>query len=247
MSKSAEKKYGNFFAFWFFVFLVGGIGGAFLVKVFLPWLAGVSPFDRISWLENFKDGTTIINKTEKIYLNQDTIFQEGINKVLGSTVAIYAERKDKKISGSTGLILTNDGLVVTAGSYPAGAKFFVLRDNKRYEAQVLKEDKENNLLLLKIAEVNLPVVALGDISNLKVGETIFSADFKETEKGLSSFAFLGFVNSISPNLLISFLNEQQLVNGCPLANNKGEVFGLIFWLKDKIQIIDSGKIGNLLK
>ncbi len=243
-----QKDYKKIIGFWLLVFLVGGLGGLFFVKGFLPWLAGVKPFDKIGWLSDFRDGTTIINKTEKIYLTQDAAYQEAVARVLSAVVDVRIERSGKKIAEQSGFISTNDGLIMTAGPILSGTKVFVVRDSKEYEAQIIKQDKENSLAVLKINETNLPVVSFGEINSLKIGETIFLAGAKVTEKVFSPFIVSGFVGGTQPTLNVSFYNDQDLINGGPLANIRGEVFGLALVSKNKeLQIVASDKISALLK
>ncbi|MDD2730957.1 MAG: serine protease [Candidatus Portnoybacteria bacterium] len=239
--------YKKIIGFWLLVFLVGGLGGLFFVKGFFPWLAGITPFDKIGWLSDFKDGTTIINKTEKVYLAQDAAYQEAIARVSGAVVAVRLERNGRIIAENSGFILTNDGLVVTADLISKGTKAIVIKDAKEYEAQVIKQDKDDNLALLRISEANLSVVSFGEINNLKIGEMVFLAGANQNEEVFGISADIGFVKTLAPRVSFS-LNGSYFSHGGPVANNKGEVLGLALVEKDgSTELVAAEKIKEIMK
>lgn len=237
--------------FWFLVFLVGGIAGVVFGQILLPQLASVSFLNKIDWIAKTRECTTIVNKTEKIYLTEDTAFQEIIGKIGNSVVAVRSEKR--KIGGNeiltegSGFILTGDGLIITAGNlaHSLADYFLVIKNGKEIEAKLLKRDEQNNLALLKIEETNLPVVGLGDSGNLKLGETVFL--FGIDNKDFMPFINLGFVRSMNGDLGLSFKGS-QLANGSPLMNIKGEVVGLNLIDKDgNIKVVFDEKIRELIK
>ena len=257
-----KKNYKKIAGFWVAVFLLGGLAGILGSQLLLPWLAGHWPFNKIGWIERAKDCTTIINKTEKITVAQDLAYLDAIGRISNSVVGIRAERnyrlvnkkqvplaKPEVLAEGSGFVLTSDGLVVTANvlAPETATRYIVIRNNKETEAQLTKRDEKNGLAFLKTSDSNLPVVTLGDVNNLQLGETIFLVGMNNSTTTPSQFTNIGFIKSYLPEISINF-NESQLANGSPLVNIKGEVLGLN--LVDKagnIKVVTEEKISALLK
>ncbi len=240
-----EKKHLKHIGFWSLVFLVGGIAGVIFGQLIIPWLADFRPFSAISWFNRSKDGTTIINRTEKIYLTQEQAYQKAVDKISGSVVAV---RNISSGRAGSGFILTSDGLIATAGFLaPKGAKVVVLKDSQEYEAQLIKQDKENGLALVKINENNLPMVSFGDADNLKLGEMVFLAGAVKTGETFNKFINSGFIKMLAPQISLTF-NADQAANGGVLGNIAGEVLGLCLVDKNgNIKLIEAERIKELMK
>jgi S1-C subfamily serine protease len=242
-----QKDYKKIIGFWALVFLVGGVAGLLFGQFLIPWLATVPSLSKIGWICNVKEGTTIINKTEKIYLTQDSAYQEAIAKIANSVVAVRSERSGKIATENSGFILTSDGLVATSDSISKGRKIFIVKDNKEYEAQIIKQDKENNLALLKINEANLPVVSFGESDNLKLGEMVFLVGAVKEDDAFNEFTNIGFIKTLAPEITFTF-SETSLASGASLSNIKGEVLGLCLIDKNgNVKLVEAEKIRELMK
>lgn len=243
-----NKDYKKLIGFWGLVFLVGGVAGIIFGQLIVPWLTNFRPFSAIGWLGHIKDGTTIINRTEKIYLTQDLAYQEAIDRVANSVVAVRAQLNKKVLAQASGFILTSDGLIVTANSVvpKSTGQILVVRDNKESEAELLGQDKENGLALLKLSETNLPVVNFGDPGNLKLGEMVFLVGAGTSNETFTKFVNVGFIKKLEPLTLT--ISESPSASGSPLINIKGEVLGLNLVDKDgEIKVVLAEKIKELLK
>ncbi|MBU1102215.1 serine protease [Patescibacteria group bacterium] len=258
-----KKDYKKIITFWATVFLVGGAAGILATQFFLPWLATIPSLSKINWISNVKNGTTVINKTERIIIGQDLAYQDAIGRLSNSVVAVRAERqyrvvnkkqvplaKPEILTQGTGFILTGDGVIATADVLvpETATNFIVIKDNKEIEAQVLKRDEQSGLTLLKIGESNLSVVSLGDLENIKLGEMVFLLGAENSALGgLNKFVNIGYVKTLAPEITFNF-SESQLANGSPMANGRGEVLGLSLIDKDgKIKMVSEEKIRGLLK
>ncbi|TSC53447.1 MAG: protease Do [Parcubacteria group bacterium LiPW_39] len=256
-----QRNYKKLIGFWALVFLVGGIAGIIFGQLVIPWLTNFRPFNKIGWLCHVKEGTTIINRTEKIYLTQDLAYQEAVNRLANSVVAIRAERsikvsqqqapsaKPEVLARGSGFILTGDGLIITANVIvpKAATQILVFKDGKEIEARLIKRDEKNNLALLKIDQTNLPVVNLGDLSSVKLGEMVLSVGAEQLKESLNKFTNFGFIRTLLPEVAVTF-SENQLATGGLLANLKGEVLGLVIVDKEgKIKIAGEDKIRELIK
>lgn len=231
------------------IFFLGGVAGVLGSQLFLPWLAGFSPFSKIDWIARAKDGTTIINKTERITVEQSTAFQEVISQIMNSVVAVKSvNKKSGAINYGSGFILTSDGLIVTAATLAleSAKQILVFINDKEYPAEIIKRG-DDGLALLRIKEVNLTMVSLGDVGNLKLGEEVFLAGVDLSSGRLVEFVNRGFIKTTDPNLSVNF-DATQSANGSPLVNFKGEVSGAVLVEKSsEMSIVGTDRIKELMK
>lgn len=213
----------------FLILIIGGLGGILADQFLLPYLATISPFSKIEFIRQARDGTTIINKTEEIIITENTALEEAVDKVSPCLVAIQAYQNNKLISQGTGFIVTSDGLVITANDLvPVKAnQYLVFRNGHSLTAQVVKNDLEKDLVLVKVAESNLPVVSLAEVEDLRLGQRVILIGVDKTKDNFSRFVNLGIIRSINQGILkLNLTEENSLANGGPLINIKGEVVGL---------------------
>lgn len=233
--------------------MVGGAAGIFANQIFLPWLASFKFFEKISWIYQGRDGATIVNRTEKFYIQEETAVEGVLNDLAPAVVGIRSEKKyslgkSQILAQGSGLILTSDGLVATALNLAPVLtnKISILKDGEEWEAKILKRDEANNLVLLKVEKTNLPVAKLAEGGDLRLGEKIVLSGVDFSASGLTKFADLGFVRQASP-LLVQF-SELKSITGAPLINLKGEVMGInALNKKGETEIILSDKIRELIK
>ncbi len=136
----------------------------------------------------------------------------------------------------TGFIIREDGLIVTNNHVIEGADIIQVqlseKDGKLFEATVVGTDSRTDIALIKIKpDGKLPVAALGNSSELQVGEWVaaFGNPF-----GHGHTLTKGIVSSIGRE--ISEINRVPLIqtdaginpgnSGGPLVNTKGYVIGV---------------------
>lgn len=175
----------------------------------------------IAWLFVFKNqpaSVQLINKEEKIYIEESTALVNAIKSVKDSVVVIKTEYKKKEIQGF-GLILTADGLVVTlAENVPQGSQTNVsIKGENNITYQVLKRDLESNLALIKVDRNNLQTKEFFDLSKLELGERVFI---------LSDSVNEGIVKSFNGDIIKTNIIEIGTISGVPAFDIKGEVVGI---------------------
>jgi len=69
------KKTQKSFVFWAVFFTAAVLAGILGSQIIFPWLAGLPIFEKINWPGKEKEMTTVINKTEKIYLTENLVYQ----------------------------------------------------------------------------------------------------------------------------------------------------------------------------
>jgi len=130
------------------------------------------------------------------------------------------------IIGADGMILTNAHVVADADEV-----MVKLTDKREFKAKVLGADKRSDVALIKINATGLPVVKLGDVAKLRVGEWVVAIG-----------APFGFDNSVTAGIVsakgrllpqenyVPFIQTDVAINpgnsGGPLFNMKGEVVGI---------------------
>jgi serine protease Do len=220
--------------FWFFILvvLVGSLSGILASQFLVPYLAHTSPFDQISWLKQAKDGTTIINKTEQVVVEESTAAEDAINKISPSIVGIIAKSKAGTVktpvisSYGTGFIVTSDGMVITDTEQTAEKNYdySVLKDGQIMPATVVKKDAAAGLVLLKIDQTNLPVVSFADFDSLKLGQKAILVGIDSSVNPIIKFVDAGIIKTLSDkDFSLSMAQESAKASGAPLINIKGEV------------------------
>ena len=143
--------------------------------------------------------------------------------------------KPQQIGLGTGFIIREDGLILTNNHVIEGADIVQVQlsdSEKLYEAKVIGSDGRTDIALIKIKpDGKLPVAALGDSKDLKVGEWVaaFGNPF-----GHSHTMTKGIVSSIKRE--IAEINRVPLIqtdasinpgnSGGPLVNTQGYVVGV---------------------
>lgn len=216
-------------SFWLLlIFVLGGIGGMIGSLWLAPILADISPFSKIGWLANSKDGVTIINKTERVYISEDKAFVEGLDKLKPSMVGVQSFVSGKLVSEGNGFILTSDGLVVTSSLLvPPKASVKVLINNQVNEASVLKSEQNSGLALLKISQTNLTPVALAQVADIYQGQSLFLS-FLGLESETSGFILnRGYIEQVSDQeISAKFYSERPVATGGAVIDERGNVVGL---------------------
>lgn len=133
----------------------------------------------------------------------------------------------------SGFIVRNDGLILTNAHVVDGAQEVTVKltDRREFTAKVLGADKQTDVALIKIDANNLPTVAIGDPSRLRVGEPVLAIG---SPYGFENTATAGIVSAKSRNLpddnYVPFIQTDVAVNpgnsGGPLFNLRGEVVGI---------------------
>lgn len=152
------------------------------------------------------------------------------------------ERTIEQNIGS-GFIITEDGLIITNRHVVdfEDAEYTVLTDDgTEYEVQQIYRDPLNDLAILKIDASDLPALALGDSSEIEIGQTAIAigtplGQFNNTVttgivsglgRGITAGSpFEGFVEKLD-NVIQTDASISQGNSGGPLLNTDGQVIGV---------------------
>ena len=133
----------------------------------------------------------------------------------------------------SGFIIDANGIILTNAHVVRDAKEVTVKltDRREFIAKVLGSDPKTDVAVLKIDAKDLPVVAIGKPSNLRVGEWVLAIG---SPFGFENSVTAGVVSAKGRNLpddsAVPFIQTDVAVNpgnsGGPLFNDRGEVVGI---------------------
>jgi serine protease Do len=143
-------------------------------------------------------------------------------------------RARKSVSLGSGVIISNDGYILTNTHVIKNAdKIKVLLSDKReFVANVIGNDPKTDLSVIKIKANNLSSIRLGNSDSLKVGEIVFAVG---NPYGLNQTITMGIVSAVGrANVGIAdyedFIQTDAAINpgnsGGALVNVRGELVGI---------------------
>ena len=226
-----------------------GALGAFLFNVSLmPYFLASTYFENFQFVKDLKEGKITVNKTEQVYIQENTSLQNAIEKAKHSVVSVQGT------ANASGLIVTSDGLVATLASItkPNG-NVNVFLNGEAMDFTVTKTDTKNNLALLKLSKNNLQTVGFVDSNKVKLGQRVFvigqiaaTENTGETNQN-NWFTNEGIITEITNGIIKTNIVERPVVAGGPLFNSAGELVGLNVVDKNgKVSAISVDKIQALL-
>jgi serine protease Do len=131
----------------------------------------------------------------------------------------------------SGFVLSGDGYIMTNAHVVEGADEVIvtLTDKREFKARIIGADKRTDVAVVKIQASGLPVVKVGDVSRLKVGEWVMAIG---SPFGLENSVTAGIVSAKQRDTgeYLSFIQTDVAINpgnsGGPLINMRGEVVGI---------------------
>lgn len=145
--------------------------------------------------------------------------------------------QEKQLGTGSGVIISNDGYIVTNNHVidKANKIKISLNDKREYEAELVGTDPTTDIALLKITDKNLPFLQFGDSDDLDVGEWVLAVG---NPFNLNSTVTAGIVSAKARNINIlssqysieSFIQTDAAVNpgnsGGALVNTRGKLIGI---------------------
>ena len=173
-----------------------------------------------------------ISGTRKVSDDDDDPFAQFFGQIPGARGGMPAREVPIRGEGS-GFIVSSDGIILTNAHVVQGAKEVTVKltDRREFRAKVLGADPQTDVAVIKIDAKNLPVVKVGDVNQLQVGEWVLAIG---SPYGLENTATAGIVSakgrSLPDDTSVPFIQTDVAVNpgnsGGPLFNDRGEVVGI---------------------
>lgn len=144
------------------------------------------------------------------------------------------QREFKQSSLGSGFVLDKEGYIVTNNHVIKGADEIQvkLQNGKEYPAEIVGKDASTDLALIKIkAEVDLPVLPLGDSDEMEIGQWVLAIG---SPFGLEQTVTAGIISAkgrvIGAGPYDDFIQTDASINpgnsGGPLINMAGQVVGI---------------------
>jgi serine protease Do len=133
----------------------------------------------------------------------------------------------------SGFIIGSDGYILTNNHVVDGADEIIVRLNDRRElnAKVIGADKRSDVALLKVDATGLPVVKIGKMDDVQVGQWVLAIG---SPFGFDHSVSVGVVSALGRSLpsesYVPFIQTDVAINpgnsGGPLFNLEGQVIGI---------------------
>jgi serine protease Do len=144
-------------------------------------------------------------------------------------------RQFEQVGTGSGVIISADGYIVTNNHVIDGASELqvTLNNQKKYIAELIGTDPDNDIALLKIkAEIDLPYMPFANSDDIKIGEWVLAVG---NPYNLTSTVTAGIISAKGRDLqgntnVDSFIQTDAAVNpgnsGGALVNTRGELVGI---------------------
>jgi S1-C subfamily serine protease len=201
----------------FLVLIGGALGG---LAAFL-YFAGLLPFKAENY-ENIKP-VPVIEKQE-VTIQENKALTDAVAKVDGIAIGIKVVGTKGLATYGSGVILSSDGLAAVPYSlYPPGAAGEVVAAGKKTSFQILKRDKSQNLILLKLDGSNWSTAGFYQLDGLNLGERVFLAGVLPAG---GSFVSEGIVRDFSTRSIATNIFEKAEAEGSPVFDIEGNIIGI---------------------
>src|SRR5688572_27199713 len=235
--------------------LVAGFAGAFIcIKLLIPKPASSQEvsFGTVSYGKPIRYNSSSVPTTSATAENP-VDFSEVASRAIPSVVYINSisegssysyfdmlfgggGRTQTRVSSGSGVILSQDGYIVTNNHVVGSAEKIEVNYNKHvFTAELIGTDPSTDLAVLKINDTGLPAITLGNSGSLQVGEWVVAVG---NPFSLSSTVTAGIVSAKGRRIGIledkfpieSFIQTDAAINpgnsGGALVNKKGDLVGI---------------------
>jgi S1-C subfamily serine protease len=196
-------------------------------------------------VELYKWSSFIPNsKFESIFLSLCSLFYKSVCKSNEVSDQLFA-KKSARIRSGTGVIISDDGLILTAAHVVDGARKISISTKAGFQPAILAQiDKANDIALLKTDGI-FNAASVVRAKNIKLGQSVFTIGFPNINfQGFNPKMTKGEISSLTgfqddPRHWQISLPVQSGNSGGPLFDEAGNVVGLVLAKLDAYQVLRS--------
>ncbi len=202
-------------------------------------------FDRSKALNRLSSGNKELVEEESTIINVVENVSPAVVSIVVKTVDfdLFNGPSSTESGIGTGFIVDPSGIIVTNSHVvddPDAEYSVVTKDGEAYEVENVHKDSTSDLAIIEITARDLPVVALGDSDNLKVGQKAIAIGnalgrFQNTVTvgvvsgiGRQVYTYGGFgtASNVQENAIQTDAALNPGNSGGPLLNSAGQVIGI---------------------
>ncbi|MFA6376635.1 MAG: trypsin-like peptidase domain-containing protein [Candidatus Paceibacterota bacterium] len=201
-----------------FLGLLGGVLGGLAA---FSYLAGLLPFnaDEVKNLAPVR-----ITERQEVTIQENKALKDAVAKVVGAVIGIKVTTVKGAVTYGSGMIISSDGMAVLPFSlFGSGTSAQVIAGGKTVKFEVVKRDKKQNLVILKLENSNWPTAGFYQLDNLKLGERVFVAGMLSAG---GNFVNEGVVRDFDAEAINTTINEKSEALGAPVFDIEGNILGI---------------------
>ncbi|MDR0407335.1 MAG: Do family serine endopeptidase [Campylobacteraceae bacterium] len=187
---------------------------------------------------NAKKSVVNIATTSTVTVNNrqfDFMFNDPFFKEFFKDSPFSQPQKRKSTSLGSGVIISNNGYIVTNNHVVSGADEIVVtlsNSDKEYKAKIIGLDSKTDLAVIKIEERNLQAITFANSDNLQEGDVVFALG---NPFGIGSTITQGIISALDKSGVISnqyanFIQTDASINpgnsGGALIDSRGALIGI---------------------
>jgi len=150
------------------------------------------------------------------------------------SINVYAGTSVSPVSSGTGIVMTDDGYIITNAHVVDGGTSVnvVFNDDTQIRGTIVGADVDTDIAVIKVTANNLTAAEFGDSSGLKIGERVVAIG---NAGGLSGTCTQGIISGLNRDMnsgarSLALIQTSAAINpgnsGGPLVNRFGQVIGI---------------------
>lgn len=200
------------------IFIFGMAGGIFSDQILWPYFVIRPLFGQY----NLDQPPVYVTEKIETIVRENVALEDAIEKVSKTIIGVRA-----KTAKGSGLVVTNDGLIITLSSLiPIGQTFNFYIEEEPKQFQVLKRDAKTELALVKLEADRLLAADFSDVKDLNLGERVFMVSYRHDQQDLNKTVSQGIIKFIGEDRIETDIFKAGNAQGSPVFDITGRLIGL---------------------
>jgi S1-C subfamily serine protease len=197
-----------------FLIIIGFLGGILAQQIWWYFFLEKIFFERLSYPIN-----SYYAENREVLIKDEVSLSDVIEKLNSAIVKVVSiDSKGNKTMGF-GVIITSDGLMVTLNDLlPIGSSLSFSINDKYFNFEILKRDKDNNISLVKLGGDNFKTIVFAKEEILTLGRKIFLQGENLINEGV--------IRSLSDKYIETNIYDNKETRGAPVFDVRGSLIGI---------------------